>query len=194
MVSSDLTLDVDVEETSSTTARIGVAPSKEDETYFFDVMLASDADEMDDAVLVMQLENVYASYGGIANFLYKGSRYQNYSGMTAGTEYCVVAFGYDTDHPTTPVTRKRFTLSGASESNALVLTVTNPSDKGAIVSISPANTETYFWNIYQKSFVDRYGSDTDALIKGIDNFLGSQGGIGAFLQSGSKLGDYVSRS
>ena len=178
MVSSDLTLDLEVEETSSTTARIGVTPSNADETYFFDVMLASDVDQMDDAVLVMQLENVYASYGGLTNFLYKGSRYQDYSGMTAGTEYCVVAFGYDTDHPTTAVTKKRFALSGSSESNALVLTVTNPSDKGAIISVSPSSTETYFWNIYQKSFVDRYGSDTDALIKGIDTFLGSQGGIG----------------
>ena len=106
VVSSDLTLDLEVEETSSTTARIGVTPSNADETYFFDVMLASDVDQMDDAVLVMQLENVYASYGGLTNFLYKGSRYQDYSGMTAGTEYCVVAFGYDTDHPTTAVTKK----------------------------------------------------------------------------------------
>lgn len=192
VVSSDLTLDLEVEETSSTTARIGVTPSNADETYFFDVMLASDVDQMDDAVLVMQLENVYASYGGLANFLYKGSRYQDYSGMTAGTEYCVVAFGYDTDHPTTAVTKKRFALSGSSESNALVLTVTNPSDKGAIISVSPSSTETYFWNIYQKSFVDRYGSDTDALIKGIDTFLGSQGGIGAFLQSGAKAMEITS--
>lgn len=192
VVSSDLTLNLEVEETSGTTARIGVTPSNEEDTYFFDVMLASDADEMDDAVLVMQMENVYASYGGLTNFLYKGSRYQDYSGMTAGTEYCVVAFGYDTDHPTTAVTRRRFTLSGSSESNALVLTVTNPSDKGAIISVSPASTETYFWNIYQKSFVDRYGSDTDALIKGIDTFLGSQGGIGAFLQSGAKAMEITS--
>lgn len=192
MVSSDMKFDLDVEETSSTTARISISPSNDNETYFFDVMLASDADEMADAVLVMEMENVYASYGGISNYLYKGSRFQNYSGMSAGTEYCVVAFGYDTDHPTTEVTRKRFTLSGASESNALILTVTNPTDKGAIVSVTPSNSETYFWNIYQKSFVDRYGSDSDALIKGIDTFLGSQGGISAFLQSGSKAVEVTS--
>ena len=192
VVSSDMTFDLDVEETSSSTARIGVSPSKDDETYFFDVMLASDADEMADAVLVMEMENVYASYGGISNYLYKGSRFQNYSGMTSGTEYCVVAFGYDADHPTTAVTRKRFTLSGSTESNALVLTVTNPTDKGAIVSVTPASADTYFWNIYQKSFVDRYGSDTDALIKGIDTFLASQGGIGAFLQTGSRAVEVTS--
>lgn len=186
VVSSDMTFTLDVEETSSSTARIGVTPSKDDETYFFDVLTASDADQMSDEILVMEMENVYASYGGMANYLYKGPRYQNYSGMSAGTEYCVIAFGYDSDHATTAVTRKRFTLAGSSETNALVLAVTNPTDKGAIVSVTPSSSETYFWNIYQKSFVDRYGSDTDALIKGIDTFLASQGGIGAFLQTGSR--------
>lgn len=186
IITSDMTFSLEVDEKSSSSARISVAPSKDDETYFYDVLLGSDADAMDDdQMLVMQLESAYSSYGGIANNLHVGSNYQDYSGMTPGTEYCVVAFGYDLDHVTTAVARKKFTLSGASESNALILSVTNPTDKGAIVSVSPANTDTYFWNIYEKSFVDHYGT-SDELIKAIDTFLMSQGGIGAFLNTGGK--------
>lgn len=186
IITSDMTFSLEVDEKSSSSARISVVPSKDDETYFYDVLLGSDADAMDDdQMLVMQLESAYSSYGGIANNLHVGSNYQDYSGMTPGTEYCVVAFGYDLDHVTTAVARKKFTLSGASESNALILSVTNPTDKGAIVSVSPANTDTYFWNIYEKSFVDHYGT-SDELIKAIDTFLMSQGGIGAFLNTGGK--------
>lgn len=187
VVTSDMTFNVEVEEKSSTKARVSVMPSKNDETYFFDVLLGSDADAMaDDEVLLMQLESAYASYGGIANNLRSGSQYIDYSGMTAGTEYCVVVFGYDLDHATTKVTRKKFTLSGASDSNALVLAVTNPTDKGAIVSLTTSSTETYFWNIYEKSFVDHYTSNDD-LVKAIDTYLMSQGGIASFLNTGSKV-------
>ena len=186
IISSDMTFSLEIEEKSSTSARISVAPSKDDETYFYDVLLGSDADALDDdQMLVMQLESAYASYGGIANNLHTGSDYQDYSGMTAGTEYCVVAFGYDLDHATTAVARRKFTLSGESESNALILSVTNPTDKGAIVSVTAANTDTYFWNIYEKSFVDHYTSSSD-LVKAIDTYLMSQGGIAAFLNTGSK--------
>ena len=186
IISSDMTFSLEIEEKSSTSARISVAPSKDDETYFYDVLLGSDADALDDdQMLVMQLESAFASYGGIANNLHTGSDYQDYSGMTAGTEYCVVAFGYDLDHATTAVARRKFTLSGESESNALILSVTNPTDKGAIVSVTAANTDTYFWNIYEKSFVDHYTSSSD-LVKAIDTYLMSQGGIAAFLNTGSK--------
>lgn len=187
VVTSDMTFSVEVEEKSSTKARVSVIPSKSDETYFFDVLLGSDSDAMaDDDVLLMQLESSYASYGGIANNLRSGSQYIDYSGMTPGTEYCVVVFGYDLDHATTKVTRKKFTLSGASDANALILAVTNPTDKGAIISLTTSSTDTYFWNIYEKGFVDHYTSNDD-LVKAIDTYLMSQGGIASFLNSGSKV-------
>ena len=187
VVTSDMTFSVEVEEKSSTKARVSVIPSKSDETYFFDVLLGSDSDAMaDDDVLLMQLESSYASYGGIANNLRSGSQYIDYSGMTPGTEYCVVVFGYDLDHATTKVTRKKFTLSGASDANALILAVTNPTDKGAIISLTTSSTDTYFWNIYEKGFVDHYTSNDD-LVRAIDTYLMSQGGIASFLNSGSKV-------
>lgn len=187
VITSDMTFSVEVEEKSSTKARVSVIPSKNDETYFFDVLLGSDSDAMaDDDVLLMQLESSYASYGGIANNLRSGSQYIDYSGMTPGTEYCVVVFGYDLDHATTKVTRKKFTLSGASDANALILAVTNPTDKGAIISLTTSSTDTYFWNIYEKGFVDHYTSNDD-LVKAIDTYLMSQGGIASFLNSGSKV-------
>lgn len=187
VVTSDMTFSVEVEEKSSTKARVSVIPSKSDETYFFDVLLGSDSDAMaDDDVLLMQLESSYASYGGIANNLRSGSQYIDYSGMTPGTEYCVVVFGYDLDHATTKVTRKKFTLSGASDANALILAVTNPTDKGAIISLTTSSTDTYFWNIYEKGFVDHYTSNDD-LVKAIDTYLMSQGGIASFLNNGSKV-------
>lgn len=187
VITSDMTFSVEVEEKSSTKARVSVIPSKSDETYFFDVLLGSDSDAMaDDDVLLMQLESSYASYGGIANNLRSGSQYIDYSGMTPGTEYCVVVFGYDLDHATTKVTRKKFTLSGASDANALILAVTNPTDKGAIISLTTSSTDTYFWNIYEKGFVDHYTSNDD-LVKAIDTYLMSQGGIASFLNSGSKV-------
>lgn len=187
VITSDMTFSVEVEEKSSTKARVSVIPSKSDETYFFDVLLGSDSDAMaDDDVLLMQLESSYASYGGIANNLRSGSQYIDYSGMTPGTEYCVVVFGYDLDHATTKVTRKKFTLSGASDANALILAVTNPTDKGAIISLTTSSTDTYFWNIYEKGFVDHYTSNDD-LVRAIDTYLMSQGGIASFLNSGSKV-------
>ena len=194
VVTSDMTFSIEIEEKSSTRARVSVLPSKTDETYFFDVLLGSDVDAMGaDDVLMMQLESVYASYGGLANNLRQGSQYIDYSGMSPGTEYCVVAFGYDLDHATTAITKKRFTLSGAGDDNALVLAVTNPTDKGAIVSVTAANADTYFWNIYEKGFVDHYTS-SDELVKAIDTYLMSQGGIAAFLNTGSKAVQVTSLS
>ena len=183
IISSDMTFDISVEEKSSSQARVSIIPSKNDETYFFDILLGSDADQMDDQMLVMQLESIYTSYGGISNNLYTASTFQTYSGMTAGEDYCVVAFGYDVDHSTTKVFRQKFSLSGASESNALILGVTNVTENGAIVSVSPSNTDTYFCNIYPKSFVDHYNT-TDDLIKAIDTYIMSQGGIAGNLQTG----------
>lgn len=183
IVSSDMTFDISVEEKSATSARVSVVPSKNDETYFYDILLGSDADSMDDQMLVMQLESIYTSYGGIANNLCTASTFQTYSGMTAGEEYCVVAFGYDVDHSTTKVFRQKFSLSGASESNALILGVTNITENGAIVSVSPSSSDSYFCNIYPKSFVDHY-SNTDDLIKAIDTFIMSQGGIAGNLTTG----------
>lgn len=187
IISSDMTFSISVDETSSTTAMVSVVPSKDDEEYFFDVLLASDADSYtDDQALVSLLESAYSSYGGLENSVHKGSAHQNYSGMTAGTEYVVVAFGYDTDHPTTAVKRTRFAITGSTESNAISIYVTNPTDHGMILSVSPASSETYFCNIYKQSFVDYYGSSSENLIAAIDQYLASSGGIAANLLTGSR--------
>lgn len=144
--SSDLTFTIDVTDLKATSATVTVTPSNNTEGYFFDVQPKDLIDESfsDDASLIAALDEVYAKNGGIAGMLSHGEDSYKPTGLTAGTSYYVLAFGYNTA-ATTAVTRHEFTTETAAASD-LTLSIdidaaAEPIPGGVTATISASNDQ-----------------------------------------------------
>ena len=109
----------------------------------------------DDAIF----EYILNTYGtsGLVYYLCEGDVEGTFSGLAAGTNYAVLAFGYEAGTLTTSIVRENITTAEAGDVDACVYTieVTDIDDREAHVSIQPSDFSIfYYWNVFEASMTE----------------------------------------
>ena len=179
-VTSNNTFSVDVTNVTATGATISVTPSNND-TYYFDLVEKEVYDQFPNgatfaAEYIAYLKEYFESYGyTMADLLSSGSDSYTYEGdnaLTPATNYVAFAVGVSTaGDVTTNITLKEFaTLSSGSGSggsdatsqNTFAISVSGVTSTSATVSVTPSNSDTYYFDVYPKDVADQNGG-LDAL-------------------------------
>ena len=109
----------------------------------------------DDAIFDYIL-NTYGT-SGLVYYQCEGDVEGTFSGLEAGTEYAVLAFGYEAGTLTTSIVRQDITTAEAGDVDACVYTieVTDIDDREAHVSIKPSDYSFYYyWNVFEASMTE----------------------------------------
>ena len=109
----------------------------------------------DDAIF----NHIFSTYGtsGLAYYICEGDVAGTFSGLDAGTEYAVLAFGYEAGTLTTSIVRQNITTAEAGDIEACVydIEVTDVDDREAMVTITPSDYSiTYYWNVFEASMTE----------------------------------------
>ena len=109
----------------------------------------------DDAIF----EYIFNTYGtsGLVYYLCEGDVEGTFSGLEAGTNYAILAFGYEAGTLTTSIVRENITTAEAGDVDACVYTieVTDIDDREAHVSIQPSDFSIfYYWNVFEASMTE----------------------------------------
>ncbi len=164
------TFAINVTNITSSGATVSVTPSN-NETYFFDIIEKSTYEQYSSAALfandiVAQLKSVCAEENSsLSDYLSLGVDIYEYK-LLSDVEYYAYAFGLTSNgEVTTDVTLKSFkTLdaapAGPSE-NELSLSVSRVTATGALVSVTPSNNDTYYFDVIEKSVLDEYEAPLD---------------------------------
>ena len=109
----------------------------------------------DDAIF----KHILSTYGtsGLAYYICEGDVAGTFSGLDAGTEYAVLAFGYEAGTLTTSIVRKNITTAEAGDIEACVynIEVSDIDDREAKVKITPSDYSiTYYWNVFEASMTE----------------------------------------
>ena len=109
----------------------------------------------DDAIF----DYIFNTYGtsGLVYYQCEGDVEGTFSGLEAGTEYAVLAFGYEAGTLTTSIVRQDITTAEAGDVDACVYTieVTDIDDREAHVSIKPSDYSFYYyWNVFEASMTE----------------------------------------
>ena len=170
------TFAISVTNITATDATVSVTPSNND-TYFFDVIEKSVLDQYTDkkefaaAIVAFYGEEGYTP----SQMVSTGSDYYEYEDwFEANTEYYAYAFGLDSNgNITTEVTTKVFTTTassggdnggntgGGTSTNTFAVTVSDITSSGATVAVAPSNSDTYYFDVIEKSVLDQYTDKKD---------------------------------
>ena len=109
----------------------------------------------DDAIF----KHILSTYGtsGLAYYICEGDVAGTFSGLDAGTEYAVLAFGYEAGTLTTSILRKNITTAEAGDIEACIYNfeVSDIGDREAKVKITPSDYSiTYYWNVFEASMTE----------------------------------------
>lgn len=168
----NLTFGIALSNITETTVSVAITPSNNTDSYYFD-LVPSSFNGKSDAELISAIEEAYAERG-LINLVSTGPDSYDWSGLTAGATYYVVAFGYDASGATTSVTRKEVILTGGGgepgDGPELQLSAkagdVNGADtdtKGYIVATSPTAVAAKYGR-WPKSVVDEAGMSIDAIV------------------------------
>lgn len=168
----NLTFGIALSNITETTVSVAITPSNNTDSYYFD-LVPSSFNGKSDAELISAIEEAYAQRG-LINLVSTGPDSYDWSGLTAGATYYVVAFGYDASGATTSVTRKEVILTGGGgepgDGPELQLSAragdVNGADtdtKGYIVATSPTAVAAKYGR-WPKSVVDEAGMSIDAIV------------------------------
>ncbi|MBR4964022.1 MAG: BACON domain-containing protein, partial [Alistipes sp.] len=99
---------------------------------------------------------ILSTYGttGLVDYICEGAVAGTFSGLQAGTEYAVLAFGYEAGTITTSMLRKNIETLEAGDIDACVYTieVTDVADREAYLTITPSDYSIhYYWNVFEAS-------------------------------------------
>ena len=163
---------IDVTNITSTVATVSVTPST-DETYYFDVVekayfdtYATEEEFAADYVvdLLVMINEVNSSYGSnytLADFLSSGSDSYTYEegDLEPNTDYYAFAFCLSANGEIKGgFTKKAFkTLNEATTSNnTFDVNVADITSTGATVSVTPSNSDSYYFDVIEKEIYDAY--------------------------------------
>ena len=165
---------------AATSATITVVPSNNG-TYYFDAVdknlvdaYASKEEFAED--YIETLKAVCEAYG--ANFgdvLSQGEDSYTPNSLNPNTNYYAVAFGVTASGLlTTDVSFKAFTTpadaggstgggttGGGTSTNTFAVTVSDITSSGATVAVAPSNSDTYYFDVIEKSVLDQYTDKKD---------------------------------
>ena len=100
--------------------------------------------------------HIFSTYGtsGLAYYICEGNVEGTFSGLNAGTDYAILAFGYEAGTLTTSILRQDITTAEAGDIDACVydIDIQDIGDREAMVTITPSDYSiTYYWNVFEDS-------------------------------------------
>lgn len=164
---------IDVTDITATSATVSVTPSDNNSTYYFDVIekdyfdaCTSEEQFVADYVADLQatINEINSAYGtsySIADFLSSGSDSYTYEEgeLEPNHDYYAFAFCLSANGEIkSGLTKKAFkTLNEATTSeNTFQVSVSNISATGATVSVTPSNSDSYYFDVIEKDIYDAY--------------------------------------
>ena len=169
-----LTFTIQLSNITSTSVKMAVTPSNDTDTYFFDVvekrvMGHYATPEAFVADYISQLKAIYEQYEmTLGDALSQGPDSWEYQegNLDPDTDYYAFAFGVTAEGViTSEVAMESFktleaTPAGPSD-NVLSLSVSRVTATGALVSVTPSNNDTYYFDVIEKSAIDEFGAPID---------------------------------
>ncbi len=169
-----LSFTIQLSNITSTSVKMAVTPSNDTDTYFFDVVetrvlghYSTPGAFVTD--YISQLKAIYEEYGlALGDALSQGPDSWEYQAgdLNPGTEYYAFAFGVTPEGVITsavamePFKTLEAVPSGPSD-NELSISVTQVTATGALVSVTPSNDDTYYFDVIEKSAIDEFGAPLD---------------------------------
>ena len=164
-----LSFTIQLSNITSSSVKMDVVPSNNTDTYFFDVVEKSVLShyaslESFVADYISQLKDIYEQHGmTLGEILSQGPDSWEYEvgQLFSNTEYYAFAFGLTAEGViTSEVAMEPFTtleeIPAGSSDNEFSVTVSNVTDTGALVSVTPSNNDTYYFDVIEKEVYDMY--------------------------------------
>lgn len=164
-----LSLEIKLENISTTGVDMSVTPSDEDKTFYFDVLGKEAYDHLTKEGVQVYFEGEVKAREDaydmdreavLRQLLSKGTASYSYTKLNTMTDYYAVAFGVEADGTvSTDVKLEEFsTLAVSPSANILAITVSNIANDGADYKVVPTVAEdSYVVDIWPKSLVDELG-------------------------------------
>ena len=175
---SESVFNITVSDITSTTAYVSVETTS-NETYYFDVIEKDYFDQYSDksvflTEMIADLKVLYEEYGytfadalsyGNDSFLYDGN-----VGLDPNTHYYAFAVAINENGEVrSDITLKAFktleaTTGGGSDepsNNSFAIAVSDITSSGATVAITPSNSDTYYFDVIEKDYLDYYTDKKD---------------------------------
>ena len=206
--STSMTFTVDITDITSGGATVNIVPSN-DNTYYFGVEKKAYIDQYASLYefateSITDLKSLLDMYGiPLSDYLSTGNDSNTLNSLNPDTEYYAYVFGVSAEGAViTDVTLKEFkTLvdNGEPSSNTFSISVTDITSSTATVSVTPSNSDTYYFDVFKKADYDQYGGDSQFLeywqadIKSYIEELNNQGyniTIANFVSSGNDMFAY----
>ena len=169
-----LSFTIQLSNITSSSVKMEVVPSNDTDTYFFDVVEKSVLShyasfESFVADYISQLKDIYEQHGmTLGEILSQGPDSWEYQegNLNPGTEYYAFAFGVTPEGViTSAVAMEPFTtleeIPAGPSDNEFSVSVSNVTATGALVSVTPSNNDTYYFDVIEKEAYDSY-SDKQA--------------------------------
>ena len=164
-----LSFTIQLSNITSSSVKMDVVPSNNTDTYFFDVVEKSVLShyaslESFVADYISQLKDIYEQHGmTLGEILSQGPDSWEYEvgQLFSNTEYYAFAFGLTAEGViTSEVAMEPFTtleeIPAGPSDNEFSVTVSNVTDTGALVSVTPSNNDTYYFDVIEKEVYDMY--------------------------------------
>jgi hypothetical protein len=206
VINNPVTLELELYSVEQKKCTVTVVPSDEKGYYYCSYAYPEDLEGLSDAEIIdilfnylLQMADQYAAYGyKLADLLQSGSKNLIASGLTANTEYVMLAFGIDADYKVASPKLARLPFKTAEvETSDMTIEIKYDS---TTVTTSGTTTETKLWFSATPSNDDPYvfngttdlekefGSAQEFLEyieKYYDTNYSSYGGIEAFVKTGA---------
>ena len=150
---SENVITMDISNVTQSTFDITTTTTTSDPYVIFPIPAMDIAKKRTDDAIFEYILNTYGT-SGLGYYLCEGDVEGTFSGLEAGTNYAILAFGYEAGTLTTSIVRENITTAEAGDVDACVYTieVTDVEDREAKVSITPSDFSIYYyWNVFEAS-------------------------------------------
>lgn len=158
---SENVITMEISNVTQSTFDIVATTSNLDPYVIFPIPAMDIAKKRTDDAIFEYILNTYGT-SGLVYYQCEGDVEGTFSGLEAGTEYAVLAFGYEAGTLTTSIVRQDITTAEAGDVDACVYTieVTDVEDREAYVRIKPSDYSFYYyWNVFEASMTEEQIKD-----------------------------------
>lgn len=150
---SENVIEVTISDVTQSTFFVETSTTNLDPYVIFPIEAQEIAKMRTDDAIFRYVLNTYGT-SLLVNYICEGDIKGTFSGLSADTEYAVLAFGYEAGKRTTPIIRNNITTAKAGDIDACIynIEITDIDDREAHVSITPSDySVTYYWNVFEAS-------------------------------------------
>lgn len=150
---SDNRITIEISDVTQTTFEVVTTTTNNDPYIIFPVPAVDIKKKRSDDEIFKYLIATYGTWD-LEYYLCEGDIAGTFSGLSAGTEYAVLTFGYEAGVRTTSIIRTDITTAKAGDIEACQykIEISEVGDREAFVTITPSDYSVwYYWNVFKAS-------------------------------------------